>query len=227
MLETSNASRSLALRTKRERTRNRLLAAVQELLQTRTAGALSIRDIAQQAQVSHPTFYNYFGSVDELLENFALLFLFVHAQHVGRTVASCTDMGEVFAVSTRQTLRLVADSPIYGHYLFDCGIRIDHFVTGIREQLRLDLTRGVESGRFVVPSMNLKVAEITGVLLGIALGLHRGDLDRAAIEPATENLLLALGVSADNASALAYAELASAPPPAIPLQWPISDADAP
>lgn len=214
---------SLPLRTKRERTRNRLLGATQELLKTRSAGSLSIRDISQQAQVSHPTFYNYFESVEDLLENFALLFLFTHAQYVGATVAGRVDIGEVFSVSTRQTLRLVADTPLYGHYLFDCGIRIDHFVTGIREQLRLDLSQGVASGRFVIPQMNLTVAEISGCLLGVALGLHRGDLDHDAIEPATEHLLCAIGVGAREAAALARVEMASVPTPPLPLQWPIAE----
>ena len=53
--------------TKRERTRNRLLIATQELLLERSAGALTIRDVSHQAELSHGTLYNYFEDRDAMV----------------------------------------------------------------------------------------------------------------------------------------------------------------
>jgi AcrR family transcriptional regulator len=209
--------------TKRDRTRNRLLVATQELLRERSAGSLSIRDVSQRADVSHATFYNYYESVEALLDNLAALFAFTHAQSLAVLTQGVERMDEVFAISTRQTLRFLAESPEYGHYLFDVGLRIDHFANGMRLHLDGDLRRGLETGVFAVDDIELTLALVTGSLLGVALGLHRGELTAAAIEPTTERLLMGLGVSADQARTLVQMKVAFLPAPRPPLDWPLFD----
>lgn len=208
--------------TKRERTRNRLLVAAQQLLLERGAGALGIRDIAVRADVSHATFYNYFETVEEMLENLAQLFAFTHALHLAEATVGRSDPAEIFSISTRQTLLFVAESHDYGHFLFDAGLRIDQLVSGMRMSLRSDLERGIELGTFVVADIDVATAHITGALLGLALALHRGELGRGQIDTATAQLLVLLGVPRDRASGLAAigATFVRAPNP--PLQWPIA-----
>jgi AcrR family transcriptional regulator len=207
--------------SKRDRTRNRLLVATQALLRERRAGALSIRDISQHAGVSHGTFYNYYDSLEDLFDNLALLFAFTHAACLDQVTTGRTDVAEVFSISTRQTLRFVADSPDFAFYIFDAGLSIDHLVNGLRLHMRADLRRGIDSRTFNIADIDLAVSLVSGALLGLTLGLHRGELDRSVIEPATEELLRMLGVEANRAEELARIEANFVRPPAVPFQWPI------
>lgn len=207
--------------SKRERTRNRLLQSTQELLRDTTAGALSIRDISRHADVSHATFYNYYPSVEALLENLAMLFAFTHGQLVGSVSSQFTQLDEVFGANTRQTLRVMWESPSYGRYFFDAGLRIDHFLGRMRAHLANDLARGKASGVFSTDTSELTLALVTGSIWGVALGLHRGELAESHIELATERLLVTLGVDAERATSIVLQNIPFQPAPTLPLAWPL------
>lgn len=207
--------------TKRDRTRNGLLAAAQHLLMERSAGSLSIRDISRAAGVSHGTFYNYFESVEALLDNLALLFAFTHASRLDALTRDRAAADEVFAVSTRQTLRFMAEAPVYARFVFDAGLRVDHFVTGMRAHLGADLRRGLREGVFAIDDVDLTVSIVTGSLLGVSLGLHRGHLHASQIEPATERLLVLLGTAPERAAALVALDVPFQSAPQVPLEWPL------
>lgn len=206
--------------TKRERTRNRLLTATQELLLERSAGSLTIRDVSHQAELSHGTFYNYFDTVEALLDNLALLYTVTHAHLMARVTAGVTDLGEVFALSTRQTLRFIVESPNYGKYLFDVGLPMDHFLRGIRMHLHADVQRGVKSGAFAVDDLDLTVSMVAGGMLGMALDVYRQILPADTIDEGAARLLQQVGVKPARAKKLATQEVTFLPPPPLPLTWP-------
>ncbi len=204
---------------KRDRTRNRLLIATQELLLERNAGSLSIRDVTTRADVVQGTFYNYFDSIEALIDSIGLLFYAVHAQFIQRLIADTTDSAEIFALTTRQTMRFIAQSPAYGRFLFDAGLPIDKFLVGLRYSLRLDIDQGQRQGRFQVQDLELTVSMVTGSLLGLALDIHRHLLPMSAIETATCRLLEMLGVSTDEALRIANMQVEFIAPPQPPLMW--------
>jgi AcrR family transcriptional regulator len=193
--------------TKRERTRNRLLIATQELLLERSAGSLTIRDVSHQAELSHGTFYNYFDTVEALLDNLSLLFTITHAQHMA-------------TLTTRQTLRFIAESPHYGKYLFDAGLPMDHFLRGMRAHLYNDVQRGLANGTFTVVDPELTVSLVTGGMLGMALDVYRRILPASAIDEGAARLLQQLGVRAARAKKLTTQEATFLPPPPLPITWP-------
>lgn len=206
--------------TKRERTRNRLLIATQELLLERSAGSLTIRDVSHQAELSHGTFYNYFDTVEALLDNLALLYTVTHAHLMARVTADASDMAEVFARSTRQTLRFIAESPQYGKYLFDAGLPMDHFLRGMRTNLYTDLQRGITSGAFTVVDTDLTTSMVAGGMLGMALDVYRRILPASTIDEGTARLLQQLGVKPARAKKLSTQDVAFLAPPPLPLTWP-------
>ncbi|MFV8753155.1 TetR/AcrR family transcriptional regulator [Nannocystaceae bacterium ST9] len=208
--------------SKRDRTRSALLVAAQELLLERSAGSLSIRDVTARAGVVHGTFYNYFASIEALLDGVGLLFFAEHARIVDALIEGIDDPAEVFALTTRQTLRFVTASPDYGRLAFDAGLPVDRFLLGLRVRLRRDVVRGVERGSFELDEVELAVGMITGSLLGVALDIHRGVLPAAAIEQATARLLRTLGVPNDRARSIAERAHEFAEPPALPLRGLVS-----
>lgn len=205
--------------SKRQRTRDQLLAAAQTLLLEQSAGSLGVRQIAAGAGLVHASFYNYYADLDALIADLSDLVLAAHGTRVGALRASAATLTDAFALATRQTLRFVTLSPDYGRLLFDAGLPVDRFVSGLRATMAADVMAGMASGEFCIADAELTVAMIAGAIMGVALDLHRRRLGEAAIEAATEALLLQLGVAAAEAARAANAPVAFVPPPALPLRW--------
>jgi AcrR family transcriptional regulator len=205
--------------TKRARTRDQLLVATQELLVSASAVALGIRQIATRAGLVHASFYNHYDSVESLIEDLANLVFVSHAAVVVRVRENVIDPVIVFAMVTRQTLRLVTSSPGYGRLLFDVGLPVGPFVTGVRAMMRPDVAAGVAMGVFNADDIDIASSMMAGALLGVSLDLHRGVLPAAAIEPATARMLEGLGVAADVARQASVVEATFLALPVLPLRW--------
>lgn len=204
---------------KRGRTRDQLLVAAQRLLLEHSAASLGIRQIAAEAGMVHGSFYNYYASIEALIGDLGDLFVMGHALVVGQLRATATDMADVFALTTRQTLRFVCDSPGYGRLLFDAGLPVDRFIGGLRTSLAADIARGMESGVFHLDNPDTGVSIVAGSILGITLDLHRRRLDRSVIDSATADLLVILGVPRAIAVQASTTQVDFLPPPPLPLRW--------
>lgn len=202
---------------KRDRTRDKLLIAVQELLLEKPVANLSIKDIAHQAEMVHGSFYNYFESVHEVIQGVAELFLRTHACLADKITQGIDDKALVFALKTRQTLLLISQEPKYGHLLFDAGLPVDQFVMGLRLGLRIDIEQGIKQGRFVCADLELTLSLLAGGILGLALDLHRHILPVERIEAATAKLLEQLGVDNKEAQQLAHYPTQFITPITLPL----------
>lgn len=209
---------------KRDRTRDRLLAAAQELMLTRPASTISIKEVARQADVVHATFYNYFDTMENLFENVGMLFAMLHGQMLYRVTEGVEDAAEIVSLSTRQTLRVIAQAPSYGHFLFDAGLPVDKFLSGLRFSLRRDVEAGIRQGRFRVDDIELTVSMVSGSLLGVALDMHRRQLSPAAIEEATARILIMLGVPPGEALHMASRRASFLNPPPPPLSLSVVEA---
>lgn len=203
---------------KRQRTRDQLLVAAQELLLEGDV-PLTIKLVANRAGMVHASFYNYFGTIEALLAEIEQLFFAAHGRLMAELVGGCEDIAEIFALITRQTLRFVVQSPQNGRIMFDSGLPIDRFIGDLRQALQADIRRGVASGRFRAADAALSAAVIAGSVIGVALELHRGRLGADAVEAATQMLLEHLGVEAGEAARLARMEAAFLDPPKLPLTW--------
>jgi AcrR family transcriptional regulator len=212
---------------KRARTRDQLLVAAQELLFEQNAASLGIRQIATQAGLVHGSFYNYYPGVEALMADLADLFFLSHALAVAQLRNGARDPAALFARVTRQTLRFIPASPALGRMLFDAGLPVDRFVSGLRAAMRADIVEGVARRVFRIDDIDLTVSMIAGSVLGLSLDLHRGVLKPTSIDAATVRLLEMLGLTRADARAASVAELAFLPPPALPLRWLALDIKAP
>ena len=204
---------------KRARTRDQLLAAAQALLLEQSAASLGIRQITAKAGVVHATFYNYYPTVEALIEDVASLMQASHGLLVARLRAGIDDPAELFSLTTRQTLRVIPAEPAYGRLLFDAGLPVDRFVAGLRATMQADVFDGIKRGVFQATDRNIAVSMIAGGVLGLALDLHRRTLPAKAIEAATAELLVSLGVTSRRAQRLATADVDFLSPPKLPLGW--------
>jgi AcrR family transcriptional regulator len=205
--------------SKRDRTRDRILIAAQELLMESSASSLGIRQVAERADLVHASFYNYYADIEALLDGLAQLLLATHALTVAPAREGVDDHVSLFAVTTRQTLRLIQDSPRFARLLFDSGIPVDRLLRALHEPLRADIRAGVKAGAFSVQNPDLAVTMIAGAMMGMAVDLYRRRARAHAIDEMTFQLLRLLGVSPARARTAATSPLAHIAPPPIPLTW--------
>ena len=183
-----------ATQTKRGRTRDALLVALQELLLDPKASAVSVPQIVGRCGVAQGTFYNYFDSLPEAIDAVGTLILAEHTRVLEVVTAGSADEAETVARSARQTLLLLAHRADIGRLLFDSGLPADRLSGGVRAHLYADLQRGRDSGIFEVADFQVACTVYAGVILGACLDLHRGRLPVAAVPEVVAHLLGALGV---------------------------------
>ncbi|MEO0062937.1 MAG: hypothetical protein RLZZ08_1497 [Pseudomonadota bacterium] len=205
--------------TKRERTRDNLLAAAQALLWECNAADLRIRQITEHAGLVHASFYNYYPDVGALITDLGKLLGATHAVVMSQLVSGSDCPAVRFARITRQTLRIVAQQPYFGRLMFDVGLPIDRLASDLRQSLELDIVEGVSRGIFDAPDVEIASSMVSGAIRGLALDLHRGALSATKIEEATSRLLRSLGVAPAEAERLAFAPIDFVPALELPIRW--------
>ena len=178
-----------ATTTKRDRTRDALLIALQQLLLDPDAGGVSVPQLVERAGVSQGTFYNYFDSLADAIDAVGMLLLLEHSRVLAEVVAGAADPVDVISRSAKQTLMLFAHRPDIGLLMFDSGLPVDRFLGGIRAHLLGDLQDALASG----------------TMLGACLDIYRGRLDEAAVPAIAAQLLRIIGVGARKVERLANA----------------------
>lgn len=211
--------------TKRERTRDGLLVAVQELLLDPDVSTISVPLVVGRAGTAQGTFYNYFDSLPEAIDAVGALLLAEHTRVLQVVTSGAADAAEIVARSARQTLMLFVHRSEVGRLVFDSGLPVDRFVGGLRAHLHHDLRLGIARGDFSVADFDIASTVYTGTMLGACLDLHRGHLPADAVGEVAGYLLRTLGVNARKAQRLISAPQefigwASFPLSAIEEVWP-------
>ena len=196
-----------AAATKRTRTRDALLVAVQELLLDPDVAAVSVPQVVARCGVSQGTFYNYFDSISDAIDAVGALILAQHARVLEAVTAGAADEAELVARSSGQTLLLMARRPDIGRLLFDSGLPADRITGGVRAHLHGDLQRGIDAGVFAVADFQVVGTVYAGAVLGACLDLYRRRLPVGAVPEVVEHLLRVLGVGKAAAQRLACAPM--------------------
>lgn len=203
---------------KTQRTRELLLAALQELLLDPAVTTVSVPQVVGRAGMSQGTFYNYFDSLADAMDAVGVLLLGEHARTLAMATAGADDMAEVFARSARQTISLSGHRPDVGRLFFDAGLPVDCFAGGLRAHLNHDLLMGLDTGAFVVADSQATLSVVAGGILGTCLDIHRGRLALDAVPGVVTQLLIVLGVSPHKARRLVSTPQPLVPWPALPLR---------
>jgi|GEM_PF-361471 len=203
MIESHPMPTAASKTTKRQRTRDGLLIAAQEILLDRDSPPLSIRTLAARAGVVQGTFYNYFKTIDDVLDSIAVLLATEHQRMVNAMGARQLVVDERVALITRMSFRLFEQATGFGRILFDSGLPIDRFVAGLRLRMVGDLQEGVREGRFRFADLAVARTLYAGAMFGAALDIHRRVLLPESIPATAEHMLLILGVEPARARELA------------------------
>ena len=199
---------------RRARTRAALVAAGRRLLASgRTA--VSVQEITDEAGVGFGSFYNHFDTKEELFAESVASTLDTWGEMRDLIVEGIEDPAEVFATSFRMLGRIQRTLPELVRVLLRQGMPVLLTDRGLRPRALVDLQRGIDTGRFTVPDVEMALMMSGGALLGLVQLLDADpSLDDASVSDAyTRHVLLMLGLSASEADRLVSLPLPATPVP--------------
>jgi AcrR family transcriptional regulator len=189
---------------RRKRTRRALVAAARRILSSRGTTNVSIQDITDEADVGLGSFYNHFTSKAELFEVAAGEALEEYGQELDARSAGLDDPAEVFALGVRLTAGLASTQPAVAQILVQAGETFLVSDLGLAPRARRDIQRGLDAGRFTVPSADVALVATAGaVLTYVEVALASPDrFDDTSVDALASLLLRMLGLSARSAAAV-------------------------
>lgn len=212
----TNGEKPMTIR-KRDRTRERLLTAAQELLLEGGFSALGIQQLTERAQVALGTIYNYFRTREEVADAVVEILLSAFLRSMARICADLRDPAAIVSASIRQTLFWMRPGCEFGRMLFISGLPLTRYVYQTRQGFIRDMKAGIDAGRFTVAHESVTSSMIAGGVMAILLDLFLGQTQPDMIEEVAEQSLLMLGISPDEAHTIAHQPLLLTEPPLFPL----------
>jgi AcrR family transcriptional regulator len=188
---------------KRERTRLQLVEAAIRVFSARGVAAATVQEIATVAGMTTGTFYNHFGSRDDLTRAVAATLMHTLCERIGESFAHVAEGAERMAIGQRRYLWLARESPAWALLMMDVAAAAPELLEGIRSYVLADLRLGVRQKSFRVVSEDAALDMIQGTssmaIRRVALGRAR---ERHDVAVATM-VLRGLGMSADDAAEVA------------------------
>lgn len=195
--------RTLVAAERRERMRGRLVESAFLVLGQRGVDAGLIDEIIGLAGVSRGTFYNYFRSNEELLAAVASEIERDMLQAIDPMLRISADPAVRVSDSVRLHFDLIRRFPAFGAFLDRGGLRSVTDNQLLREYLPRDLAIGIDSGRFVLPSIEVGFDLVVGAALAGFHRIHAKDAGQHHSDSLAAAILMALGVPSHDATAIA------------------------
>ncbi|MCP5170328.1 MAG: TetR/AcrR family transcriptional regulator [Hahellaceae bacterium] len=202
---------------KRDRTRERLLTAAQNLLLEGGYGSLGIQQLTERAEVAIGTIYNYFRTREEVADGVIELLVSAHLRSITHITEGLTDPAAIVAASVRQTLYWMHPNSAFGRLLFVSGLPLTRYAYQVRQGFIRDMKLGMASGRFNVANDSVTASMIAGGVFAVLLDLFLGQIERTVIDSVAETSLTILGIDPKEAKAIANMSIQLLDPPTYPL----------
>ena len=202
---------------KRDRTRQALLTAAQEIVLEKGLQSVSLQEITDRSGVALGTFYNYYRTREDVADAIAELLQRAYHEDIDAVVAGLADPLRIVAASTRQTLAWLVPGSDVGRLLFASGVPFLRFALDVRQRAARDVKAGIEAGVFHVDSLAVTQSALAGIVTGAAFDLHFGGLDASAVPEVAEAALRVLGVPPARAKKVVREPLSLRPAPSLPL----------
>jgi AcrR family transcriptional regulator len=189
---------------RRSETRARLVRAARELMARKGIGATSIQEITDTADVGFGSFYNHFGSKEEIAQAVMQDAVESFGDAADRLAETITDPAEVLAASVRHAVRRAAADEAWGWFLVRSALaRGGGLRRGLGKRLGRDIRIGAQARRFRLDDPPATMLAAGGAILGIIAGRLQGEIGDDAPERAAAVVLRLLGVPSREADRIA------------------------
>ena len=196
--------RASRLDRRKVRTRQALIDAAVRLIAEGRGERASIAEITEEADIGFGSFYNHFGSKEQLFGTASGELLEQWGQVIDRACADISDPAEVFAVSLRISGRLGWTHPDIARFLAGAGLAALDAPCGLAPRALRDIRAGQAAGRFTVTNAEVALSAVAGGLLGLLRVCQRQPerVSETTVDQLAEALLRMLGVPASEAARL-------------------------
>jgi AcrR family transcriptional regulator len=191
---------------RRARTRGRLTEAARALISEKGVAGLRIQEITESADVALGSFYNHFESKEELVEAIVAESLEALAAAVAEGRPG-QDPAELVAAAIRRFVRLAYDDPDFARLLVHLNHADALFATAVLPYARGALQAGIDAGRLVTGDIEVALTAIVSGSLGMLRAIVDGRHGQAADVAYAAHVLASLGLTPDEALAVASAAL--------------------
>ena len=202
---------------RRAKTRTVLIEAAFRVFAERGLEAPSIDDVIAEAGLSRGTFYNHFSTREALAEAVAGDIATDINRHIRPAIQGIEDPAERIATAFRLFARFAVSDASRGWVL----VRMMPLMGGplnaeMRQFVFRDFSEGVARGRLHALSVPIAVDLGMGLVAMTVRSVLAGQVENNHIDLAAEMLLRALGVSGEEAAALARLPLPAGTPESSP-----------
>jgi AcrR family transcriptional regulator len=194
---------------RKARTRQALIDAAVRLIAEGRGERASIAEITEEADIGFGSFYNHFGSKEQLFGTASGELLEQWGQVIDQACAGIGDPAEVFAVALRISGRLGWTHPDIARFLAGAGLAALDAPRGLAPRALRDIRAGQAAGRFTVTNAEVALSAVAGGLLGLLRWRERHPerVDETSVDQLTEACLRLLGVPAAEAARLVTSSL--------------------
>lgn len=188
---------------KKAKTRQALLSAALSIYAEKGVGELFLNELAEKAQVSNGTVYNYFKSREAVLEAVGMELADQFSNQITLYSQGIENGAERVATGVRMFIRKGGLDPVWAGavvsiFQYDSKIRTA-VANNLRGDLQLGLRQGVFNYRNEAIALTMVAFATTGMIAAILDGYAQPESDSTL----TEMVLLGLGVEATEANRIA------------------------
>jgi AcrR family transcriptional regulator len=187
--------------------RQRLLAAARQVLAESGEANLRIGDLTEMADIGFGTFYSHFESKEALVEAVLTEVMARAAAAIGSRALEFPDAAETASFAYRRFVRFAAESPQLAAVLTKLDDADAVFESSLMPYARKTLERGIESGRFDIPDIELALLSVSAAALAAMKGVLAGRIGADADVDGAEMMLRAFGVEPQDAREIAHRAL--------------------
>ena len=187
---------------RRERTRRKLIDTGRALIAERGVAGLRIQEITGRADVALGSFYNHFATKDDLVEAVVSESLSLLASTAVPDPEVDIDPAEVVVGAIIRFMRLADADPEFARLLVHLNHADALFAAAVHPYARVALERGIESGRFYVPDLEVTLTVVVGGAFALIREILEGQKQSTVDRAFAIHTLLSLGLTVDDATAV-------------------------
>ncbi|MEY4761910.1 MAG: hypothetical protein RLZZ200_1766 [Pseudomonadota bacterium] len=200
----SPTQKKQALSPTRLRTRRKLVEAALRVMGQKGVEGTSIAEIRAEAGVSFGSFYNNFGSLEELAQEVFAERAMGVATELDAIPPAESDPAIAAARVQRRFVELAISDPVWGWFLLHADAALPQVEATFRKRVRHDLDRGRASGRFIFRSLDTTVTMTLAALMAVMRRILEGREPRSAAADMVELLLRQYGIDREEAARIAH-----------------------
>ncbi len=184
---------------RQQRTRLKLIEAIRKLTAEKGVNAVTIRDIATEADIAMGSFYNYFKTKDELLNEALAEIIFQSGEMIDGINAASSNPLVIIATAFATFAEVSKRDPLLGWFM----IRMTNYDPSVgatlAERFARDVQKGLASGQFNVPDVHIAMSAAQSALVDFLRQRLLGVVDEDSIVDFIHLVLRMLGANETSA----------------------------